>query len=53
MRTYTFGEKKGLKWAENRSSKLLIGLCVVALGLLIYDYAQLGSLMTFVFTGVK
>lgn len=50
---YTLNHKKGFKWAENRSSKLLIGLSVLVLGLLIYDYSQFSSLMNFVLFGVK
>lgn len=45
---YYLGEKRagaGLKW--------LVGLCLVAVGLLVWDYVQYGSLMTYVFTGIK
>lgn len=53
MRTYTFGERKGLKWAPSALDKIFIGLYVIALILLIVDYVSYGTLMNYVLFGVK
>lgn len=50
---YTIGERKAFRRPRGRSDRLLIVLCAVALGLLVYDYALYGNLMTYIFTGLK
>lgn len=47
MRYYLDGKR------AYRAPWLVIGMVLVAVGLLVWDLIQYGSLMTYVFTGIK